>query len=66
MRAVIIKVPGGQFLAAGKPNVFVRSSVFDELTERADAMRLADNVRVESNIHDAAGFRALGVKLVKA
>lgn len=63
---MVIEVPHREFLTAWKPNRLVRSSVFDKFAQGADAVWLADNVRMQSKIHDAACFRAFGVKLVEA
>ena len=63
MRLVVIEVPRRQFLTAWKPNSLVRLSVFDKFAQGADAVRLADNVRMQSKIHDAGLFSRLRRKV---
>ena len=43
----------------------LRLRIFDELAERGDAVRLADDVGMKPEIHDPPGRGALQVKLVE-
>src|SRR5207248_5747171 len=58
--------PGVHDLRAGRePHAVMRGDVADGFVEPGDAMRHADQIRMQADRHDAAGLRALGVKGVE-
>src|SRR6202022_185893 len=60
------KIPGGDLFAGWKPDVRFSLYVFDKLAECRDAMRLANDVGVQADVHDASGRGAFGGELIEA
>src|ERR1700737_2263204 len=54
------KIPGGDLFAGWKPDIRFSLDVFDKLAERRDAMRLANDVGAQADVHDASGRGAFG------
>ena len=52
--------------AGRKPDLRLGFDVVDELAQRRDPVRLADDMRVQADVHDAPGRRAFGVELIEA
>src|SRR6516165_9039853 len=59
------EVPSGYLLASRKPDFRLALDVFDELAKRCDAVRLADDMRMQADVHDTPRRSAFSVELIE-
>jgi len=54
------KIPDCYLFARRRSDPRLSFDVFDEFTQRGDAVRLPDDMRMQTDIHDAPGSGAFG------
>src|SRR5258707_8483025 len=62
---MVFQIPLGDLFSSGPPDVIERLGVGEKVVQRANAERLADDVRMEANVHEAAACRTLAIKPVE-
>ena len=60
------EIPGGDFLSRRQPHLRLALDIFDKLPKRGDPMWLADDVRMQTDVHYSTCGGSFGMKLIEA